>query len=135
MSNVLYIKRGFNITILVLASKLCTVDTNCLLIPQDLMWNGNSFKKGKRVAIKIKYIYICTLKQIVGSRINRHSTVVTLMKLPVRHPCSFCLALALQWLMQPIKCREHKLTILTRNSSLSNDSFHIIRHVMWQRHF
>lgn len=110
----MYIKKTFNIKFWVLLTQLCGYKLffsflkHCLLTYTtrlDVRWEY--FYRGEKSSNKnIKYIYICTLKQIVGSRINRLSTVVALMKAPNMHLCSFCLALALQWLMQPIKCRK-----------------------------
>lgn len=64
---------------------------------------------------------------MMGSRINRHSAVVALMNVPIMHLRSFCLALALQRLMQPILCGEQKVTIWTRNLRISLDSANMIR--------
>lgn len=66
-------------------------------------------------------------KQTVGSRINRHSTVVAHMKVPVSciHP-----ALALQWLMQPMKNVESRGSDRKLLRSCSSDGFLIDRQVI-----
>lgn len=62
----------------------------------------------------MKDIYICTSTQAVGSRVNRHFADVAPHYISIMHLCCFPVALARQWLMQPIQCREQLSLTLTK---------------------
>lgn len=62
----------------------------------------------------MKDIYICTSTQAVGSRVNHHFADVVPHYVSNMNLCCFPVALACQWLMQPIQCREQLLLTLTK---------------------
>lgn len=61
-------------------------------------------KEAKEKAIKYQIHLHLYTEQTMGSRIDRRSTVVALTEVPIMHLSR--LYEALQWLMQPIKCRQ-----------------------------
>lgn len=86
----------------------------------------------------MKDIYICTSTQAVGSRVNRHFADVAPHYVSIMHLCVFPVALARQWLMQPIQWREQLSLTLTKKRikrCLSCGNFHIISHETYRIFF
>lgn len=101
----MYIKKSFNLTILMPVLKLRTTDTNSLLKPQGWMSDGNNFffKEVKKVAIKTYKIHLHLYIE-TNSGFTDQPSLYSFSPLESPHDASvrsLRLALALQ-------CGEHK---------------------------